>query len=76
MDKQDLKGGLMQNIDAIKNCKKKLNGSTMYVSMEPCTHHGKTPPCTDLIIKSKIKKLYYAIDDLDDKNFKESIFSC
>jgi diaminohydroxyphosphoribosylaminopyrimidine deaminase / 5-amino-6-(5-phosphoribosylamino)uracil reductase len=31
--------------------------STLYVSLEPCVHHGKTPPCTDLIIREKIPKL-------------------
>jgi len=31
--------------------------STLYISLEPCTHFGKTPPCTDLIIESKIKKV-------------------
>ena len=31
--------------------------STLYVSLEPCVHHGKTPPCTDLIIKNKIPKV-------------------
>lgn len=31
-----------------------INRSTLYVSLEPCTHFGKTPPCTDLIIKNKI----------------------
>ena len=51
---------------AIKSCKKSdLKGSTIYVTMEPCTHYGKTPPCTNLIIKSKIKKVIYSVDDID-----------
>ncbi len=51
---------------AINSCKKKdLKGSTIYVTMEPCTHYGKTPPCTNLIIKSKIKKVIYSVDDID-----------
>ncbi len=37
--------------------------STLYVSLEPCNHHGKTPPCTDLILKSGIKKV--VVSNLD-----------
>lgn len=37
--------------------------STLYVSLEPCTHFGKTPPCTDLIIKHEIKKVVIACTD-------------
>ena len=67
-----LKGRPHAEYSAIKNCKKNLKGSTMYVSMEPCTHCGKTPPCTDLIVKSKIKKLFYAIEDIDKRTSKKS----
>ena len=35
----------------------KIKDSVLYVNLEPCNHHGKTPPCTDLIIKSGIKKV-------------------
>lgn len=37
--------------------------ATLYVSLEPCCHHGKTPPCTDLIINSGIKKVVVASSD-------------
>ena len=53
--------------NAIKNCKKDIKGSTLYVTMEPCTHYGKTPPCTKKIIESKIKKVFYAINDIDKR---------
>ena len=52
--------------------KKNLNNASMYVSLEPCSHYGKTPPCTKLIIKSKIKKIYYAIDDEDKRSSKKA----
>ncbi|MEX1192860.1 MAG: bifunctional diaminohydroxyphosphoribosylaminopyrimidine deaminase/5-amino-6-(5-phosphoribosylamino)uracil reductase RibD [Brumimicrobium sp.] len=40
-----------------------LQSSTIYVTLEPCAHHGKTPPCADLIIKSQFKRVVIACED-------------
>tara|TARA_B100001939_G_scaffold159627_1_gene137858 strand:+ start:132 stop:1235 length:1104 start_codon:yes stop_codon:yes gene_type:complete len=54
-------------INAINNSFQKLYGSKMYVTLEPCNHYGKTPPCTDSIIKSGISEIIYGMDDIDKK---------
>lgn len=56
-------GGKHAEINAIENSKESLNGSTMYVNLEPCSHFGKTPPCVDKIIESKINKVVIASVD-------------
>ncbi len=52
---------------AIKNSFQNLKGAKIYVTLEPCNHYGKTPPCTKIIIKSGISEVYYSIDDIDKK---------
>ena len=66
------KGRPHAEFNAIKNCKDNLNGAKMYVTLEPCSHHGVTPPCTNEIIKSKISEVIYAVEDTDKRVRKKS----
>ena len=54
------------------NKKKNFNGSTIYVTLEPCTHHGLTPPCINIIKKKNVKKVYYSIPDPDKRTFNKA----
>lgn len=50
-------------VHAIRMAGEKAKGGTIYVTLEPCSHFGKTPPCADLIIQTGIKKVYVATTD-------------
>jgi diaminohydroxyphosphoribosylaminopyrimidine deaminase / 5-amino-6-(5-phosphoribosylamino)uracil reductase len=67
LGKTSINGRPHAEYNAIKNSKNKCNGSKMYVTLEPCNHYGKTSPCTNLIIKNKIKEVVYSIIDIDNR---------
>lgn len=52
---------------ALTKCGDDLSGAQMYVTLEPCCHHGKTPPCTDIIIERGIGKVYIGSMDPNPK---------
>jgi diaminohydroxyphosphoribosylaminopyrimidine deaminase/5-amino-6-(5-phosphoribosylamino)uracil reductase len=61
-------GGPHAEVNAIADCgDADLQGATMYVSLEPCCHHGKTPPCTDAILAAGIRRVVVGSDDPTEK---------
>lgn len=58
-------GDLHAERNALRNCVEDPEGATLYVTLEPCCHHGKTPPCTDAIIENKIKRVVVGTTDVN-----------
>ena len=61
------KGRPHAEVNAIKHSTTKLKNSELYVTLEPCSHYGVTPPCTKSIIKSGIKRVFFSINDPDKR---------
>ncbi|HEY2283835.1 MAG TPA: bifunctional diaminohydroxyphosphoribosylaminopyrimidine deaminase/5-amino-6-(5-phosphoribosylamino)uracil reductase RibD [Solirubrobacteraceae bacterium] len=61
-------GGAHAEVNAIEACGlADLSAATLYVSLEPCCHEGKTPPCTDAIVQSGIRRVVVGSDDPTEK---------
>lgn len=58
-------GGPHAEIVALRAAAEAARGATLYVTLEPCAHHGKTPPCTDAILEAGIRKVVFAASDPD-----------
>jgi diaminohydroxyphosphoribosylaminopyrimidine deaminase/5-amino-6-(5-phosphoribosylamino)uracil reductase len=60
-------GGPHAEVAAIAAAGSDAAGGTLYVSLEPCCHHGKTPPCTDAIVTAGLRRVVVASDDPSEK---------
>lgn len=63
-------GGPHAEIEALQAARRagaKVRGATLYVTLEPCCHHGKTPPCTDAVIAAGIARVVAAMEDPDTR---------
>ena len=60
-------GELHAERNAIASLTESAEGATIYVTLEPCCHYGKTPPCTEIIIEQKIKKVVIGSRDPNPK---------
>lgn len=56
-------GGPHAEVECLRRYRGNVRGATLYVNLEPCCHLGKTPPCTDLIISSGLKRVVVAMQD-------------
>lgn len=56
-------GGLHAERNAFANCREDAKGATLYVTLEPCCHTGKTPPCTEAILEHQVKRVVIGSDD-------------
>jgi diaminohydroxyphosphoribosylaminopyrimidine deaminase/5-amino-6-(5-phosphoribosylamino)uracil reductase len=50
-------------VEALRRAKRGAQGATLYVTLEPCSHTGKSPPCTDAVIKAGIVRVVSALED-------------
>ena len=57
-------GGPHAEVEALSNCDPdRMKNSTVYVTLEPCSHFGKTPPCVDLLVRNRPKRVVIAMQD-------------
>ena len=56
-------GGAHAEVEALRRCAGRAKGATVYVTLEPCCYHGKTPPCTDALLAARVARVVAAMRD-------------
>ena len=70
--KTDYNGRPHAEVVALNKDLKNNKKTKLFVTLEPCVHYGKTPPCTNIIVKKKIKSVNYSIEDFDKRTKSKS----
>ncbi|HUP88628.1 MAG TPA: bifunctional diaminohydroxyphosphoribosylaminopyrimidine deaminase/5-amino-6-(5-phosphoribosylamino)uracil reductase RibD, partial [Longimicrobiales bacterium] len=60
-------GGAHAEVVALSEAGERARGATLYVTLEPCAHYGRTPPCTDAISRAGVATVIYSVDDPNPK---------
>ncbi len=58
---------------ALRRAGRRANGATLYVTLEPCAHHGRTPPCLDAVLASGVRRVVVAMRDPDPRTAGRSL---
>ena len=62
--------------EALRRAKRSARGATLYVTLEPCSHDGQTPPCADALIQAGIKRVVCALEDPNPQVAGQGYASC
>ncbi|MGH3091567.1 MAG: bifunctional diaminohydroxyphosphoribosylaminopyrimidine deaminase/5-amino-6-(5-phosphoribosylamino)uracil reductase RibD [Gaiellaceae bacterium] len=60
-------GGLHAEVAALEAAGERARGSTLYVTLEPCAHHGRTPPCVEAVVAAGVARVVAAVGDPDPR---------
>ena len=61
--RHEFAGGAHAEIAALRDAREDVKGTTAYITLEPCSHHGRTPPCTEALLSAGVSRIVVASSD-------------